>query len=152
MPKKARDVELENFWRQVHERQKASGMGVVAFCKAEGLQDHRFWYWGREFRKLDDATKAKAAKSKSAARAVRPKVVAKTTHIESPAAKDPKEPGEDFAPVRLVDDESPAPATKSKEEPSNTAEIVLKGGRSIRISSDCSVNFLKTLISALEGG
>lgn len=45
--RRARNSDVEKFWRRAIERQKASGLTVRQFCAAEGLKDYSLWYWGR---------------------------------------------------------------------------------------------------------
>ena len=60
--RRANKSDLEKFWREAIERQQASGMSIRAFCDAEGLIDHRFWYWKRVLK--SGARARKASKSK----------------------------------------------------------------------------------------
>jgi hypothetical protein len=43
-----RDPEKEGFWRAALSRQRHSGLGVPAFCEAEGLKATAFYFWRRE--------------------------------------------------------------------------------------------------------
>jgi len=47
---KSCDAVKERYWRDVFQRQGASGLGVRQFCVQEGLPEHRFHWWRRTFR------------------------------------------------------------------------------------------------------
>ena len=150
--RKIRDTDLEKFWRQAHERQAASGLSVSAFCLAEGLKDYTFWYWGRELRARDRAAKVNAAKNSFTKQASKVETVHKSKTVDIGSARKPaNKPKPDFAPVHMVDDCPEADVETKSEAVRNVAEIVLKGGHVIRIASDCPLEFLSTIVSAMEG-
>jgi len=47
MANKRRDAGKERFWREVLERQAASGLSVRAFCRREKLTESAFYAWRR---------------------------------------------------------------------------------------------------------
>ena len=53
MAKGRRDAGREVFWREVIERQAASGLGVRAFCRQEKLNESAFYWWRREIARRD---------------------------------------------------------------------------------------------------
>ncbi len=60
MAKVARSIERERFWRQVLKKFDASGLGVRAFCRREGMSEPSFYGWRRELRLRDAETKQPA--------------------------------------------------------------------------------------------
>lgn len=48
MGRRKRDPRRERRWREIIERQAASGLSVRAFCRREGLGESSYWYWKRE--------------------------------------------------------------------------------------------------------
>ena len=44
---KARSADRQRYWREVIERQRASGQSVVGFCSKEGLSPASFHAWKR---------------------------------------------------------------------------------------------------------
>lgn len=53
MAAKARDPRRERFWRKAMSRQRASGLGVRAWCRRYGLAETSFHYWRRELVRRD---------------------------------------------------------------------------------------------------
>jgi hypothetical protein len=47
---KARNANRQQYWREVIERQRASGQSIVGFCAKEGLSPASFHAWKRRFR------------------------------------------------------------------------------------------------------
>jgi len=43
-----RDSKKESFWRRMVEGQAASGLGVRAWCRKQGLREYSFYAWRRE--------------------------------------------------------------------------------------------------------
>ena len=166
--RKVRDADLEKFWRQAHERQKASGLSVTAFCQSEGLKDYTFWWWGRELKARDRASAATKVSKDSVKRKrnlhtgdPEPTVESPEPAVEKKAKKQnapttaqcdhDNRPENDFAPVRVVGDEEEVAADTKSTAVSSIVEIVLKCGRLIRISSDCPPEFLTKIVAAVEG-
>lgn len=48
-----RDADRENLWRDALSRQRATGLGVRAFCAREGLREATFYRWRREVGRRD---------------------------------------------------------------------------------------------------
>jgi hypothetical protein len=48
---KARSVDRQGYWREVIERQRASGQSIVGFCSKEGLAPASFHAWKRRLRR-----------------------------------------------------------------------------------------------------
>jgi hypothetical protein len=52
-----RDVAKEQYWREVVERQAASGQSVRTFCSHEALNENAFYSWRRTIRQRDAPAK-----------------------------------------------------------------------------------------------
>lgn len=52
-----RDVAKEQYWREVVERQAASGQSVRTFCSHESLDENAFYSWRRTIRQRDAPAK-----------------------------------------------------------------------------------------------
>ena len=48
---KARSADRQRYWREVIERQQASGQSIVGFCSKEGLAPASFHAWKRRLRR-----------------------------------------------------------------------------------------------------
>jgi len=51
--RRRRDPAKEAFWREAVSRQRQSGLGVRAFCAAEGLKVPAFYFWKQEIGRRD---------------------------------------------------------------------------------------------------
>jgi hypothetical protein len=52
-----RDVAKEQYWRELVERQAASGQSVRTFCAHEALDENAFYSWRRTIRQRDAPAK-----------------------------------------------------------------------------------------------
>ena len=52
-----RDVAKEQYWRELVERQAASGQSVRTFCAQEALDENAFYSWRRTIRRRDAPAK-----------------------------------------------------------------------------------------------
>ena len=52
-----RDIAKEQYWRELVERQAASGQSVRAFCSHESLDENAFYSWRRTIRQRDAPAK-----------------------------------------------------------------------------------------------
>ena len=59
---KTRSADRQRYWREVIERQQASGQSIVGFCSKEGLSPASFHAWKRRLRRPRRETGRKAAK------------------------------------------------------------------------------------------
>jgi 4'-phosphopantetheinyl transferase EntD len=59
---KARSSDRQRYWREVIERQQASGQSIVGFCSKEGLAPASFHAWKRRLRRHRRETGRKAAR------------------------------------------------------------------------------------------
>src|ERR1035437_660355 len=48
---KARSADRQRYWREIIERQQASGQSIVGFCSKEGLAPASFHAWKRRLRR-----------------------------------------------------------------------------------------------------
>jgi hypothetical protein len=58
---KARSADRRRYWREVIERQQASGQSIVGFCSKEGLAPASFHAWKRRLRRPKRETGWKSA-------------------------------------------------------------------------------------------
>jgi hypothetical protein len=59
---KTRSADRQRYWREVIERQQASGQSIVGFCGQEGLSLASFHAWKRRLRRPKRETRRKTAK------------------------------------------------------------------------------------------
>jgi 4'-phosphopantetheinyl transferase EntD len=59
---KARSADRQQYWREVIERQQASGQSIVGFCSNERLAPATFHAWKRRLRRSERETRRKTAK------------------------------------------------------------------------------------------
>ncbi len=126
----------EQYWRGVIQEWRSSEHSGADFCRIKGLKYHQLQEWRRIIRDRDDeatvARKVGIANSRRAAisRKVR-KSMQSTTH---------------FVPARITDSKR----GKSAHEIESKVEVVLSCGTVLRVTPECSVEFLTTLVKALE--
>ena len=58
---KTRSVDRQRYWREVIERQQASGQSIVGFCSKEGLAPASFHAWKRRLRRPQRGTGRRSA-------------------------------------------------------------------------------------------
>jgi hypothetical protein len=59
---KARSADRQRYWREVIERQQASGQSIVGFCSKEGLTPASFHTWKRRLWRPQRETGRRSAK------------------------------------------------------------------------------------------
>ena len=59
---KTRNADRQRYWREVIERQQASGQSIVGFCSKEGLAPASFHAWKRRLRRPQRGTERRSAK------------------------------------------------------------------------------------------
>ncbi len=62
---KTRSADRQRYWREVIERQQASGQSIVGFCAKEGLSPASFHAWKRRLRQPKRVIRRKGAKEPS---------------------------------------------------------------------------------------
>src|SRR3954452_5824139 len=88
-----RDPKKEAFWREALARQRHSGLGVPAFCEAEGLKATAFYLWRREIHRRDARQRRQAGIDPGTAPAF----------VElRPAEAAPLPPGRPEAPIEVL--------------------------------------------------
>jgi hypothetical protein len=122
MARGQRDPAKERYWRRHVAAWQRSGQSVRAYCAAEELAEPSFYGWRRLLAPRDrcDDTKARQVGSADAGL---------VNQVDSP-----------FVPVRLVE-ESPAAAA---------VEVVLRGGRVVRVAAGFAPQTLRAVVAALE--
>jgi transposase len=55
-----RDAAKERYWRGVVQRHAASGLGVRAFCRQQGLAESAFYAWRRTIQQRDAAARSES--------------------------------------------------------------------------------------------
>lgn len=116
--------EREEHWRAVFKRQAESGLSQADFCRREDIPSSRYYWWKRQLR-------LRAGKAKSTPKPER--------ELKGQRG-DTRESGPKLVRVRV----------RSTPTPPAPVEIVLRGGRSVRIAADFDEEQLKRLILTLE--
>jgi hypothetical protein len=122
MAKGQRDEIKERRWQGHLAAWRRSGQSVRAYCAAKGLSEPSFYAWRRV---LDQ--RARGAKSVPGGGRTASAVLTE---------------GSPWIPVRLVEDTTPA----------TTVEVVLRGGRVVRVAAGFSAQTLREVVAALEEG
>jgi len=117
-----RDRAKERYWRRHLAAWRRSGQSVRAYCAGEGLSEPSFYAWRRVLAERNRRGGSKASRGGSA---------------DTGAVRDA---GSLFVPVRLVE-ESPSAAT---------VEVVLRGGRVVRVAAGFAAQTLRAVVAALE--
>jgi transposase-like protein len=116
-------------WRRRVAAWRRSGQSVRAYCESVGVSEPSFYAWRRllaERESLDGAGHAGERVASDQAAVTRTRGGA--------AAASP------FVPVRLVEDAASAPAV----------EVVLRGGRVVRVAAGFAAKTLREVVAALE--
>jgi transposase len=121
MAKGRRDPIKERRWRGHLAAWRRSGQSVRAYCAAQGLSEPSFYSWRRVL------TRPERRRGKTAAGDGTPS----TAGFTQPSL---------FVPVRLVEDTTPAAAI----------EVVLRGGRVLRVAAGFVAQTLREVVAALE--
>jgi hypothetical protein len=130
MARGQRDRTKERHWRRQVAAWRRSGQSVRAYCESEGVSEASFYSWRRvlaEREALEDTGTLQAGdrvEDRAAATGGRGRA----------AAVSP------FVPVRLVED---ATATAA-------VEVVLRGGRVVRVAAGFAASTLREVVAALE--
>jgi transposase len=111
----------ERHWRQHVAAWRRSGLSVREYCRTEGLAEPSFYAWRRVL-----TERAALAGSAADSEAVPPR--------RGSTAAAP------FVPVRLVED----------QQSSAAVEVVLRGGRVVRVPANFPAQTLRAVVAALE--
>lgn len=117
------DLGKERRWRRVMARWRRSGMTARAFCLAQQFKESAFYWWRRELARRDRIQGTLA-----------------NNHFKDPQAKMARgrSTKPTFVPLRVVND------------PSADIEVVLRGGRVLRLRPGFDEGTLRQVIGILE--
>ncbi len=119
---------------------RASGLTQAEFCRAEGLQQWQLSDWKRVVASQSDMEMSNVIKdSTEPTRQRKPKRRRQQPDKETFETSD-------FVPVRLIQ----AEPEQSNKLPDFVIEVQLRGGHVMRVASDCSPEFLGSLVAALN--
>jgi hypothetical protein len=124
MARGQRDRGKERHWRRHVAAWRRSGWSVRAYCESEGLSEASFYAWRRVLRERESCDAASHPRSGEAA----------DNSLTAVAAVSP------FVPVRLVDEAAS----------SGGVEVVLRGGRVVRVAAGFAAQTLRAVVVALE--
>ncbi len=116
--------ERERFWRELIERQPASGMSIAQFCREAGVSPNSFFVWRRRLRAPNvrgHRTSARSARRDG----------------HAPASRS-------LVPVRLIADPRGPRAPKP-----GTIEVEWPNGLILRVPTDCDGRVAHDLVRAL---
>jgi transposase-like protein len=119
---KRRDRAKELLWREHLAAWRRSGQSVRDYCVAKGLSQPSFYAWRRTLSERAGRGRAQAERGGSPT---------SNTALAGVAS---------FVPVRLVED-TPSPGT---------VEVVLRGGRLVRVTAGFAADTLREVVAALE--
>ena len=137
MKTRDRQGEAENRrrWEEVVRRWRQGGQSVRAFCREAGLQESALYFWRRrlvEQRQSQDDANSVPQRKRSR--------VAAISHARRHAP--PPRPTATFLPVRVVEDRA--------TEAHVGVEIVLGGGRCVRVAAGFDRQTLTDVLAVLE--
>jgi transposase len=121
MAKGQRDRAKERHWRGHLAAWRRSGQSVRAYCAAQGLSEPSFYAWRRVLLQRDGRSGIKVAPGA-------------TSPSAALAGRSP------FVPVRLVEEATSAASV----------EVVLRGGRVVRVAAGFTAQTLREVVAALE--
>jgi transposase-like protein len=132
MARGERDRTKERYWRRHVAEWRRSDQSVRAYCKSAGVSEPSFYAWRRvlaERESLDGAGASQAGGRGASDQAAATRPGGRVATAISP-----------FVPVRLV------------EDPTSTAavEVVLRGGRVVRVAAGFAAKTLREVVTALE--
>ena len=130
------DPQRQQQWQATVNRWRASGQSVRAFCREEGLRETAFFYWRRELARRQ----AKTKQSEVTASPPQPSMPGGARFRRSGGCLVPELPH--FLPVHLRDG-------RCEERPA-ALEIVLSGGRKVRVPQGVDRQTLAEVVAVLE--
>jgi hypothetical protein len=133
MARGQRDAAKERLWRRHLAAWRRSGQSIRAYCQAAGLSEPSFYAWRRvlaERQRCGVARRQQSADRDGADRAAASQVGHRTANAVAASA---------FVPVRVVDDGTAV-----------TLEVVLRGGRVVRVPPGFAAQTLRAVVAALE--
>jgi hypothetical protein len=121
MARRQRDPTKEQFWRRHLAAWRHSKLTVRDYCRDQGLAEPSFYAWRRNLTQRRCPTTT-------------------PDHPAEPAKLTPTDLAPTFLPVRLID----------RSDLTSPVEILLRGGRLLRVTAGFSASTLRDLIALLE--
>jgi hypothetical protein len=118
------ETERAKYWRSVVGQWEWSGLSQAEFCRQQGINGGTFAWWKRQLKKLADPAGSRMA------------VTSDTPRRRGRSSK--------AAPARFVEVRLTGASSGS------TYEVILAGGRSIRVPAQFDPQTLSSLITAVE--
>ena len=125
MAREQRDRAKEQHWRRHLAAWRRSGWTIRAYCQAEGLSEPSFYAW----RRVLTGRRPRRATTESSQDNTAKEKAASSATVSA------------FVPVRLVG--TPASAA--------AVEVVLRGGRVVRVAAGFAAQTLRDVVAVLEG-
>jgi transposase-like protein len=130
-----REIERQSRWQEIVRGQEQSGQSVRAYCRRAGIEESAFYWWRRELTR----------RGRQRNEAPRP---ARGTNHGKPARPAVQRPSDavaeiGFLPVQVAEERG--------AEGGRSIEIVLDGGRLLRIPPGFDRPSLLRVLDALEG-
>lgn len=141
MAKVWRDRGKERFWRQHLTAWRRSGRGVRDYCRSAGLSEPSFYAWRRVL-----AERQAARRTVAAARKARKAAAAR----QQAERQEPSTTAAAFVPVRLIA-ESAESAVIAESAAAGSVEVVVRGGRVVRVAAGFAAATLRAVVAVLEG-
>jgi hypothetical protein len=136
MPRKgARDLAKEQYWRDVINEWRSSKKNAADFCRTHGYKYFLFQDWQKVIRARDAEL---AVEQRKSVRSQRPATVRKS--------RQPKPSRTHFVQAKITGPFHAMP--NAANEP--RVEVVLSCGTVLKITSECTPEFLASLVIALE--
>jgi|SRR5579884_3471171 len=133
MARRRRDRSKEQYWRRHVAAWRRSGQSVRVYCRSEGLSEPSFYSWRRLLAERDSSVPAGTERAGG-----------RSASVTSAAARqrwaDAAEVSP-FVPVRLVTEATTSTAA---------VEVVLRGGRVVRVAAGFVAQTLRDVVAALE--
>jgi hypothetical protein len=126
--------EREAHWRQALADWSGSGLSKMAFCRERGLSPSAFHWWRGELARRDAARRSRSSSP------------------SSPTAQETKA-GPTFVAVRLAEGAVGGAAVRFTAEGGveGVVEVLLRGGRRVRVGSGFDGELLAQVVRVLEG-
>jgi hypothetical protein len=115
------------FWSAILEEWQLSGVSLKQFARARAVGYKTLCRWKKK---------------------LLPEPNIASEHTQAPCQSEPEN---DFAPIHLIDQQEAVTGERKSTGSGSVVEIVLNCGRMIRASSECPVDFLRAVVSAVEG-
>jgi transposase-like protein len=132
MARRRRDHSKEQYWRRHVAAWRRSGQSVRVYCRAEGLSEPSFYSWRRLLAERDSSVPAGTERAGGSG-----------ASVSSAAARRRRADAVEvspFVPVRLVTEATTTAAV----------EVVLRGGRVVRVAAGFVAQTLRDVVAALE--